>query len=40
MHGGGHKKKAARGRTVDDDGDDGNEHYGVKIEPLNFILLR
>jgi hypothetical protein len=26
-----------RGQHV---GDDDNEHYGIKIEPLNFILLR
>jgi hypothetical protein len=40
VHGGGHKKRTGRERIIDDDDYDGNEHYGIEIEPLNFILLR
>lgn len=39
MDGGGNKKRIARGRIIDNDDDDNSEHYCIKIESLNFILL-
>jgi hypothetical protein len=40
VDGGGNKRRIARGRIIDNDEDDDSERYGIKIEPLKFILLR